>query len=64
MKTKLLLLAALPLFFASCTGINSNSVKASVSNPAPVIGDRKVFGVEVDVLSRRVGAGVWIQPKN
>jgi len=64
MKTKLLFLAAIPLLFVSCEGINSDSLKASVSNPSTVIGSRKVIGVEVDILSRRIGAGVWIQPKN
>ena len=63
MKPKFLLLAIVPLLFANCTGINSDSLKASVSNPSTVLGSRKVIGVEVDVLSRRVGAGVWIQPK-
>ena len=64
MKTKLLFLAVVPLLFVSCAGVNSNSLKASVSNPSTVLGNRKVIGVEVDILSRRVGAGVWVQPKN
>jgi hypothetical protein len=64
MKPKFLLLAIVPLLFANCTGINSESLKASVSNPSTVLGPRKVIGVEVDVLSRRVGAGVWVQPKS
>lgn len=64
MKTKLFILAAIPLLFVSCAGVNSNSLKASVSNPSTVLGSRKVIGVEVDILSRRVGAGVWVQPKN
>ena len=64
MKPKYLLLAIVPLLFASCTGINSDSLKASVSNPSTVLGPRKVIGVEVDVLSRRGGAGVWVQPKS
>ena len=64
MKTKLLFLAVIPLLFVSCAGVNSNSLKASVSNPSTVLGNRKVIGVEVDILSRRVGAWVWVQPKN
>ena len=64
MKPKYLLLAIVPLLFESCTGINSDSLKASVSNPSTVLGPRKVIGVEVDALSRRVGAGVWVQPKS
>ena len=63
MKTKLLFLAAIPLLFVSCAGVNSNSLKASVSNPSTVLGNRKLIGVEVDILSRRVGAGVWVHPK-
>jgi len=63
MKIKLLLLSIAVLFLANCSGVNSNNLKASVSNPSTILGNRKVIGVEVDVLSRRVGAGVWMHPK-
>ena len=59
----ILLLLALALMAPSCA-FDSDSGTPVAGNVSAVAGGRSVIGVEVDLLGRRVGAGVWLHSKN
>ena len=60
---KLLALLAIPLGAQSCA-FNSDPETPVAGNVSAIVGGRSVLGVEVDLLGRRVGAGVWLNPKD
>jgi hypothetical protein len=60
---KLLALLAITLVAQSCA-FNSDPEAPVAGNVSAIVGGRSVFGVEVDLLGRRVGAGVWMNPKD
>ena len=42
---------------------NSEDDTPVAANVSAVVGGRSVLGVEVDILGRRIGAGVWLNQK-
>jgi hypothetical protein len=50
-----ILLFSCVILTASCS-----LTKVPVKNVGAVTGNKKVLGIEADVLDRKVGAGVWI----
>jgi len=62
MSRKYIALFALVLVMPSCA-FNTDPDTPVAANVSAVVGGRSVLGVEVDLLGRRVGAGVWMQQK-
>jgi len=60
---KILALLAITLCAQSCA-FNSDPETPVAANVSAIAGGRSVLGVEVDILGRRVGAGVWLNPKD
>ena len=60
---KLLALIAITFGAQSCA-FNSDPETPVAGNVSAIVGGRSVLGVEVDLLGRRVGAGVWLNPKD
>ena len=51
------------LMLAPGCAFNSDPETPVAGNVSAIVGGRSVLGVEVDLLGRRVGAGVWLNPK-
>ena len=60
---KLLALIGITLAAQSCA-FNSDPETPVAGNVSAIVGGRSVLGVEVNLLGRRVGAGVWLNPKD
>ena len=60
---KIFLLLATIIGAQSCA-FNSDPETPVAANVSAIAGGRSVLGVEVDILGRRVGAGVWLNPKD